>query len=153
MNKMKLVLGDWSKDGHNQHETIMVETNKTVEEIQQGYKDSCKLTTVSFNHNEDYTGVGRHYSISDDYEIATNYEERQIPDKAKEILEKYNGFDEIYEFYSEEASEDNFTKLWFWFVSLSIPDLVWNKIEDDAPVINGFWNKNLNVQFGYGLYW
>ena len=44
MRKVKLVIGDWSGDGHGQSEEFVFETNKTVEEIGQAYKDSCKLT-------------------------------------------------------------------------------------------------------------
>jgi hypothetical protein len=47
-----------------------------------------------------------------------------------------------------------FLYLWTEFVKLSLPDLIINKIAEDnsIPVINGYWNDNLNVQFGYGLY-
>lgn len=42
MSKVKLSIGDWSQDGHNQSEDFVYEVNKTVSEIRQGYKDSCK---------------------------------------------------------------------------------------------------------------
>ncbi len=55
MNKMYLVLGDPSQDGHSQYDKVLFEVNKTLEEVQQAYKDSCKLTGISFNHSYDYT--------------------------------------------------------------------------------------------------
>lgn len=33
MNVINLTIGDWSRDGHNQIETITIETNCTVEQI------------------------------------------------------------------------------------------------------------------------
>jgi len=60
MNKMYLVLGDWSDDGHGKYEKVLVEVNKTIEEVQNAYKNSCKLTGISFNgSNEDFTGINR----------------------------------------------------------------------------------------------
>lgn len=29
MNKVKITIGDWSQDGHNQYEEFVFETNKT----------------------------------------------------------------------------------------------------------------------------
>jgi hypothetical protein len=51
--------------------------------------------------------------------------------------------------------DDLFTEIWIWFVKLSLPEntiLEKADVKDKIPVINGYWNKNLNVQFGYGLY-
>ena len=38
----KLVLGDWSKDGHKQSEDFLFDCNYDVHKIRQAYKDSCK---------------------------------------------------------------------------------------------------------------
>jgi hypothetical protein len=72
-NKMYLVLGDWSNDGHGKHDKYLLESNVDVSVIQQAYKDSCKLTGVSFNHNEDYTKRNRSWEIADEYRIATSF--------------------------------------------------------------------------------
>lgn len=161
MNKMYLVLGDWSGDGHNQYDKVLVESNKTVEEIQDAYKASCRLTGVSFNHNDDFTGRQRDYKEQKKYHIATDYDQGlDVSDEAKQAL-KDAGFDvdKHFAFGMDEGDqiEDNdviFLHLWTEFVKLSLPDLIINKIPEDEsiPVINGYWNKNLNVQFGYGLY-
>lgn len=162
MNKMYLVLGDWSGDGHKQYDKVLVESNKTVEEIQDAYKASCRLTGVSFNHNDDFTGRQRDYREQKKYHIATAYDQGfAVTDEAKQAL-KDAGFDVDKHFafgMDEEGDqiEDNdiiFLHLWTEFVKLSLPDLIINKIPEDKsiPVINGYWDKNLNVQFGYGLY-
>lgn len=162
MNKMYLVLGDWSDDGHGKYDKVLVESNKSVKEIQDAYKASCKLTGVSFNHNDDYTEIKRDYKEQEKYHIATEYEQGfDVSDEAKQAL-RDAGFDADKHFafgMDEEGDqvEDNdvvFLHLWTEFVKLSLPDLIINKISEDnsIPVINGYWNKNLNVQFGYGLY-
>ena len=47
----KLVLGDWSKDGHKQSEDFLFDCNYDVHKIRQAYKDSCKKLGVAF-HDE-----------------------------------------------------------------------------------------------------
>lgn len=38
----KLVLGDWSDDGHGISKDFLFECNYDVHKIRQAYKDSCK---------------------------------------------------------------------------------------------------------------
>ena len=157
---MYLVLGDWSSDGHGEYDKVLVESNKTVKEIQNAYKASCRLTGVSFNHNDDFTGRKRDYKEKQKYHIATEYEQGfDVSDEAKQAL-RDAGFDvdKHFAFGDSDQIEDNdviFLHLWSEFVKLSLPDLIMNKIPEDnsIPVINGYWDKNLNVQFGYGLYY
>jgi hypothetical protein len=164
--KMYLNIGDWSGDGHSYSDKILLKSNKSVEEIQQAYKDSCKLTGLSFNHNEDYTGLNLPYNHPeiDDRRIATEYQSDTISKLAEKILLKH-GID-VWEGFDVEnecdKNEDNviidgpehFVELWTKFVKLSLPDLELDIVEDkdNIPNINGYWSKNLNVQFGYGLY-
>ena len=155
MNRMYLVLGDWSDDGHGKSEKLLIESNKTVEEIQNAYKDSCKLTGISFNGDkEDYTETNRGYMEVDKYRIAVEYEDFKLTDEVVEVLTKYDCPKELMENYIEEAYSKTFTQLWFWFVSLSLPLVEYKKVleVDSIPCINGYWSKNLNEQFGYGLY-
>jgi hypothetical protein len=150
-NKMFLVLGDWSGDGHNISEKVLVEVNQTVPDVQRAYKASCKLTGVSFNHNEDFTGTSRSYTIADNYRIATGYGSGlDITDEVAKAFKKHGIEFEVNE---DAGLEEQFVKLWFDFVKLSLPDLEWRipKGKDEIPCINGYWG-DLNVQFGYGLY-
>lgn len=159
---MYLVLGDWSGDGHGKSDKVLVLSNKTVKQIQNAYKASCKLTGVSFNHNEDFTGQKRDYREAKKYQIATEYEQGfKVSDEAKQAL-KDAGYDIDKHFAfgmdeDDDQVEDNdviFLHIWTEFVKLSLPDLIINKVpeDEDIPVINGYWDKGLNVQFGYGLY-
>jgi len=154
MHKMYLVIGDWSGDGHGKFEKVLVEVNKNVEKVQNAYKESCKLTGISFNENEDYTENGRNWKSASRFHVAVEYETPELSPDVLDVLEKFNCPSNIIKNYNEEACHKTFIDLWFWFVSLSLPDLEYKEIEniDKIPCINGYWNKNLNVDFGYGLY-
>ena len=153
MNKVKLTIGDWSGDGHSQYEEFVFESNKTVEKIRQAYKDSCKLTGLSFNHNEDYTGLNLGYGT--DRQIATEYEQYELSALAKKILTKFN-ID--YSEYEEDSFSETFVKLLIDFIKLSLLDLELKEASfkeselKTIPPINGWWNDELNCQFGYGLF-
>jgi len=157
---MYLVLGDWSGDGHGKHDKVLLESNVEVEVVQKAYKDSCKLTGVSFNHNEDYTGK------KDAPQIATEYEDSEMSVKVIDIFKNKFGltdamiksWDKDIEFEPGDPvwlSDDAFVNAWIWFVKLSNPKIELNKVKekDAIPCINGYWNKKLNVGFGYGLYY
>ena len=146
MNKMYLVIGDWSDDGHGKFEKVLVEVNKTVEEVQNAYKDSVNLTKISFNENNSYHGFK-----DVKYEVCIGYEDNRLIPAVIERFKELKCPTNILENFIEESYVDTFYSLWFWFVSLSLPDLKYNVV-NEIPNINGYWNKNLNVGFGYGLY-
>lgn len=157
--KVKLTIGDWSEDGHNQYDQFVFEVNKDVSEIRQAYKDSCKLTGYQFNHNQDFTGLNLKWPESESRQICTEYEEYSISDEASEKLLEF-GIDVISDDsdFVDYTDPETFANLIMEFIKLSLPDLTWeeasyknSELRDMAP-INGWWNKELNVQFGYGLY-
>jgi len=156
--KVKLTIGDWSQDGHNQYDEFVYESNKSVQEIRQAYKDSCKLTGIQFNHNKDYTEViGNKYGT--ERHICTEYEDNSVSDLAKEILKKHGiklWRDGEEDYYIESIEE--FIDILIQFIKLSLPDLVLeeasfkkSELKNIQP-INGWWNDELNHQFGYGLF-
>ena len=153
MGKVKITIGDWSEDGHNQYDEFVYESNKSVKDIRQAYKDSCKLTGLQFNHNENYTGTEVHNSYGTPYHICTEYDEDTISDIAMGILMEHD-----IEVGSDYLSVDEFAELIIDFIKLSLPDLVleeasFKKSElRDISAVNGWWNHELNVGFGYGLY-
>lgn len=148
MYKMYLELGDWSHDGHNQSNKILMQSNHPVEDIQEAYKKSCKLTGMSFNGNAQYHEVDRNYTEQKKFEVCTNYREPELTKECKAILESHGINTKE---YCDNMDHDTFIKLWTDFVKLSLPDLVLEETKDHIPHING-WYGNLDDQFGYGLY-
>ena len=62
------------------------------------------------------------------------------------ILDRLDRYQERYELY-----KDHFLELLMWFIALSL-EFEWKIINDEIPNFNGWWDKNLNIGLGYGLY-
>jgi len=117
--KTYLVVGDWPHDGHGVTEKVLIETNKTIQEVQNAYKASCKLTKISF------TGIKRSRKENNKYSIYTNYEDNKLTEEVKTILLAFN-CPQVYIDACDEDKYKAFIDLWFWFVKLSLPDLEYN---------------------------
>jgi len=160
MHQIDIVLGDWSNDGHGKSKHVSIMINKTKFEMQKAYKASCEKLLISFdNHN--FTGIKRDWRDAEKYQIAAEYDEYVMTKEVARILFDNNcpiikeAFDEDGE-YSEEGfylDEDNIIELLMWFIQQSLPDFEWTKNGVVKPeVFNGYWDENLNIQIGYGLF-
>lgn len=154
--KFKVPIGDWSSDGHSKCDEYILCCNYSVETVRQAYKDSCSLTGVQFNHNEDYTGIiGNKYGT--ERHICTEYDNPYISQFAYDILVE-KGLDLTHldkdddEDYYIIGDSKEFLDILMNFIKLSLPDLEFELMGEDLPYLNGYWNKELNVQFGYGLF-
>lgn len=153
----KLTLGDWSKDGHGQYREFLFDCNYDVHKIRQAYKDSCKKLGISFNHNSDYTELGLRFR--DERQIWTEYEDENISEFAFNVLKTEGCLDNID--YHEEDGEyfiegySECATLIMNFIALSMPnDFEYKLVEkEDYEPINGWWNDELNEQFGYGMFY
>ena len=161
MERIDIVLGDWSDDGHGESEKYPILVNKSKKEMQDAYKASCKALGISFNHNEDFTGLEGSYDEQRDRQICSEYEDSRLSEHVIEVLREhgcdvmFNGYNLVDTIEEEEfVSEDMLVALLMWFIKYSMPDFEWKKVDekDSIPTFNGFWDDNLNVQIGYGLY-
>lgn len=151
-NIVTLMMGDPSSDGHGRSEEIDVKTNYPVELLQQAYKDSCKLTGVSFNHNNNFTGLKLSHSEEQDRLICVDYQDNTIPELALEILEQHGLSDEFLSKDRHFDGADHLAETIMRFIGLSMPeDFEFKLVENSKIYLNGW--GNLNVQFGYGLYY
>jgi hypothetical protein len=166
-NIFKMPIGDWSQDGHNQSEEFVFSSNKTVRAMQNAYKDSCKLTGIQFNHNENYTGLPEHDGYRTDTQVCTEYGDSYIHKEAADVLTKYGINLKKYTEGKEDEDEDEkwlvtdpqlFAELILEFIKISLPGFKYEeasfKTSDLKKIktLNGWWDKELNVQFGYGLF-
>ena len=166
--KFKISIGDWSSDGHGKCEYYIFEANHEVEVLQDGYKKSCLLTGLQFNHNENYTGIKFDWKNSDDYQICTEYEKCTASKIQYDTLKRF-GLD--LQNYSPNIIEDDDEDKYVWlcdpdlfaimildFIKISIIDLEYTEASfkkselKNIPSLNGWWNDKLNVQFGYGIF-
>lgn len=161
--KVKLSIGDWSHDGHNQYEDFVFEVNKSVEEIRQAYKDSCKLAGMQFNHNENYTGINYDWRQAGKYECLCEYENSVM---SSNFIQKLKAVGLDVSKYAIDGNDEElcfgiegFAEMIMQFIKLSLPDLTYEEAAfkkseiKTIPPINGWWNKDLNVQLGYGLFY
>lgn len=160
-HKFKVNIGDWSGDGHSQNEQFIIESNHSVDELQKAYKKSCKLTGIQFNRNEDYTGLKPETYPHEEYDsrlVCTEYEESIISPLALKILKKFKvplpeqdeEIEEEEKYYAE--GPEKFLNILMNFIGLSLKGLEYQIVGEELPYLNGNWNKDLNVQFGYGLF-
>jgi hypothetical protein len=158
---MCLVIGDWSDDGHCMSDEVKVRVNRTVLEVQETYKKACLVTGVEFNHNEDFTDRSRDWKKRRLFQVCTSYQDSlsHMTPQVMDALEEHGIDRQFLNDIKQGGYIVEFVKLWFRFCQIVDPALEWN--EDfstqqegtaPTPVINGYWNPNLNVQFGYGLY-
>ena len=156
----KLAIGDWSGDGHKQSDDIIYHVNYPVRDIQNAYKESCKLTGVQFHHGKNYITPGGEFLYD---QILTEYGESHITPEQTTILKKFHVItDEImHELQLKEISDNeilieeakDLATIIMRFIVLSMPDdfIAAQQEKEDIPAINGY-QGDLNVQFGYGIY-
>ncbi|MGG4105263.1 hypothetical protein AAXB25_15200 [Paenibacillus lautus] len=151
---IKIPIGDWSDDGHGKYKVFEIESNYPAFDLQEAYKASCKLVGVQFNHNENYMGIPIDSYWDNPRLICTEYEDSSLSEFARDALIEHGlDLDEIMEGGEGALWDETFTNLLLAFIGLSMPkDWEWNAIKDRSSYLNGFWNDNLNVQFGYGLF-
>lgn len=130
-----LTIGDWSDDGHGKTERFVINTNLTVDQIQQAYKAGSKK--LGFNFVD---------------ECCHDYEDNILN---KNIVDKLmaNGLDdhlkkEQYTLYLENEEAHSNTKLhsiiYCFIVSLGNPKFTYEFLEQKV--------SNINID-GYGLFY
>ncbi len=153
--KVKLVIGDWSRDGHNQYDELVYESSHSVKEIREAYKQSCRKLGLIFDCNIDHTGIeGMNWKHPEynDRQICVDYEQNRISSLALSLLESHGI--PTHQFYKEGyASVTSFSELMINIFKLSLPDLVMeeaafkrSELKDITP-INGWWCE-LNESWG-----
>lgn len=158
----KLALGDWSEDGHGISKDILVDCNcNNVVDIQNAYKESCKKLGIQFDDDKDYSEKG--YKYHDPHLIWTDYQDNDMSAIAYDILNKAGCFDGIdieedddgrYHIESIKGCVlEEHAKVIMNFIALSMPEnFSYQIVKEDYPYINGHWDGNLNIGFGYGLF-
>ncbi|UUV25979.1 MULTISPECIES: hypothetical protein [Lysinibacillus] len=160
----KVPVGDWSDDGHGKCENYYVEANYSAIEMRQAYKDTCKKIGLQLHYGEDYTGIKNMERYNNWRYLLSEYEQSSICEEAVEILLNH-GFefsrvdgetDENDNYLVQEAyfSSEGVFDLFMWFIKYSMPsDFEYKQVTLDAEPIVGYWNKELNHQVGYGVFY
>lgn len=136
--KFELIIGDWSGDGHSMSETILFEVNKTEQEINEAYKNSCRLVGIQFNSRPNYTNLTPKDYRDNDIYVMCDYEDNTLSENAYNKLSKFIDIDDNDGFNSESLA-----LLIMKFISLSLTDFQYKIVRTNYPNMKGF---------GYGLF-
>ena len=101
---INLIVGDWSLDGHNQTDTITIESNLGRSEIEDAFKAGSKL--LDFNLTQ---------------KVCTDYEDDGISKVFIDRLRKFNIEVEFDKYYPGHLNIDSFVKLWLDIAQLGNP--------------------------------
>lgn len=150
MHKMYLAIGDHDGiNGHGRGYKKLYECNYDADVIRTAYKASCKLTGVNLS-DVDYTGKNYDVGTFRKYEVGNDCDEfDNLNNEVVDIFKRHGIPEELLYFDGERYTFLNFECLWWWFVSLSLPDLNFGEVNDNIPVINR--HDELNCEFGYGV--
>ena len=143
MKKFKLIIGDWSNDGHGITSTVVFNSNLTIEELRELYFNQCQK-------------YGRILE-----KIVSEYEESFITKEQFDTLKNY-GYD-FYDGAEKELEdegrfyidEDVFIDIFIWFMKKDNPTLMLEITDDDVPTFHfyGYDSKSRHIGFfGYGLF-
>jgi hypothetical protein len=137
---ISLTLGDWSRDGHNQTDQIIIKSNRTTEQIKKAYKKGVKL--VGFDFSE---------------EVASEYEDNRIREEELEKLRTAGYTQELDDEYTKDElgefadlagtaalSSDTFAEIYLWIAKRGDPSFEYEVAVDHTC--------NINIG-GYGLFY
>jgi hypothetical protein len=135
--KVKLTLGDYSADSHGRVVEILLDVNKSLEEIRQAYKDSCLNVGVQFGsgYNKEYRHVsnadwhlhGDKLVIDDDIRVEAI---QRLAAHGIDLMDYSSDDQDI------EIEDEDYAILVMDFIKLSLPDLEYEPIFTDIPSIN-----------------
>ena len=141
--KLKMNVGDPSKNGHKQNVTVYFTSNKSTEELKEAYSESCKLTGLVFdgNTNPIVNGVELNWQHPEyaDRTICVEYESFEISNLAVSILQSHG-----IQTKKDDLDVDYLVELFFKFIKLSLLDFEYELSEDETEL--------LNITIGYGLF-
>lgn len=144
MNKFKLILGDWSEDGHSIKKTVLFNCNRTIEELREMY----------------FENVSTYGNVMENY--CSEYGQRKLFGEDLEDL-KHMGID-LSENIKNQLKKEDFAYIeindmidWFvQFMKLGNPSLILEHAQENhVPSFHfyGYDSKQRHIgQFGYGLF-
>jgi len=134
-----LVIGDWSNDGHNHKEFISLSCTHDEGAVKRAYIDACKKGNVSL-HEESGCQV-----------ICCDYEDCKIAPEALQALADLGVNTELLE--AAYVSPHDIVTIFAEMVKTQINNFEY-KVDESfrPPTLNGFWSKDFNHQFGYGVF-
>ena len=132
-------IGDWSKDGHNQHEGTNIKSSHPVEQVQDAFISAAKR--LGLLTSEDFP----RFALCDEYGDNKIYH--------TEILVQAGiAIDDLIEDRYLIDGSISMVHLVMRIAKLDLPEFEYEPVPSQLIHFNGFWDSKLNVSIGYGLF-
>lgn len=130
MHLTRLVIGDWSHDGHEKTADFLVKTNLSMDALAQAYVAGCaKLGIKLHEFVEDYQAYEVPRSVIATLTGGVKAEEDLL---TGDLLEQLDADPDAL----VGLSVDDYAILWLLVARAGRPELVWEEQHVDTPVIN-----------------
>ncbi len=135
MTQYKIIMGDWSDDGHGKTSNYLVDivSDHTVEQLQDNYKANCEKWGHSLKN------------VCDDYEdwsLPEDLVEKMLADGATSVTPGTSYLD--YDYQLDFVME---------FMGIGLDSFKWIEVKEDAvPILVGGYGAKIESSFGYGLF-
>lgn len=132
MNTIRLIVGDWSGDGHNQTETVVVECNLTRTELFTAHNAGCEKLGIAFdNVCADYEDNFISKDVWDKLEAAgLTFED--LPDQASDSYYARSKFTSTGQF---PIWINDYAYIYMFIARQGNPELDYHVITDDKTTI------------------
>ena len=137
-HKIRLCVGDWSHDGHNQVENIYINANVFIEDLESAYKLGAEKIGVDITRDlcNEYDDNKIEFSVLEKFAlhgfkpsmINIDVEPDDIYCGGENV--DGDGFDPL------RIDSTEFTQLWLFTAQVGNPLIGYEIITDDAPEIN-----------------
>jgi hypothetical protein len=143
------VIGDWSDDGHSDKQFIAFRCTHDEKAVQKAYLTACKKGNVVL-----------HDDVKVDHVIACDYEDDELTPQARKSLVKLGVDVTLLDEQPGEEDDEEGTHLCPRDIVVIFAEMVKTQLDGFAyelpertslPTLNGFWKKDFNFQFGYGV--
>lgn len=142
MHTYRIVIGDWSDDGHGHSDEFIVKVSHDLKAIQTAYRAAVKESGVALDRGSEA-----------DFNLCCEYDDQEIPKGAVERLASFGikiPHEAIDAAGSVHPDPSDMAWLFMEMVKSQIDGFSYEFIEPPES-INGFWG-DLNVMIGYGCY-
>jgi len=124
-NKIKIVCGDWSNDGHGMTESITIKSNFTKDQLESSYVNGSKILGLDFRKT-----------------VGTDFEDNKMSQAQMDLLHKHNIYVEVDEYYGEDGyyalTSEEYIEIILKICELGNLGFVYEKIETDDFHIGGY---------------
>lgn len=119
--KINFHVGDWSGDGHMQHEVYIYEVNLSKKDLHKAFIKGCKKIGIKCS-------VSSNENNSPELQICSEYEDDHVPDEVIDLMIKAglnpeDYFEKGYHFF--RGVSNKFTNLWLDIAKIGNNNLIY----------------------------